>query len=95
MNGTLAAAIVDCPDPGFTKVKRQPEAEIFTNFSNVKSRVSWTPERQQLLRDMWDRGEKAPVIAAALVQSRRCQCRPGSLRPEAAPHCIGTSEGTG
>ena len=40
--------------------------EIFTKFANVKSRVSWTAERRQQLQEMWDRGDKAPVIAAAL-----------------------------
>ena len=52
--------------PRFSKVNRQPETEIFTKFADVKSRVSWTAERRQQLQKMWDRGDKAPVIAAAL-----------------------------
>jgi hypothetical protein len=50
----------------FSTLNRQPGSEIFTKFADVKSRISWTPERQQLLQEMWDRGDKAPVIAAAL-----------------------------
>jgi Histidine kinase-, DNA gyrase B-, and HSP90-like ATPase len=53
-------------DAQFTKVKREPGSEIFTKFADVKSGVSWTAERRQLLQEMWDRGEKVPVIAAAL-----------------------------
>src|SRR5262245_47735560 len=30
------------------------------------SRTPWTPERQQQLREMWDRGDTAAAIAAAL-----------------------------
>jgi hypothetical protein len=50
---------------------RKPE--IFTKFGNVKSRISWTAERQQQFREMWDRGDKAPVIAAAL------RCKVGAI----------------
>jgi hypothetical protein len=53
-------------DAGFSRLNRQPGAEIFTKFGNVKSRIQWTPERRQLLQEMWDRGDKAPTIAAAL-----------------------------
>jgi hypothetical protein len=53
-------------DRGFSRVKRQPKAKIFTKFADVKSRVSWTTERQQRLQKMWDRGDKAADIAAAL-----------------------------
>jgi hypothetical protein len=53
-------------DAGFTKLKRQPGSEIFTKFADVKSRVQWTPECRQLFEEMWNRGDKAPVIAAAL-----------------------------
>jgi hypothetical protein len=53
-------------DQGFSKLKPGPEPEISTKFGDVKSRISWTPERQQLLREMWDRGEKASAIAEAL-----------------------------
>jgi anti-sigma regulatory factor (Ser/Thr protein kinase) len=38
----------------------------FYKVSDVKSRISWTAERRQLLRTMWDRGDKVPAIAAAL-----------------------------
>jgi hypothetical protein len=51
---------------GFSKQKPEPGSEISTKFADVKSRISWTPERQQLLREMWDRGDKAPAIAQAL-----------------------------
>jgi hypothetical protein len=50
----------------FSLLKPQPGSKIFTNIDNVKSRVSWTAERRKLLQEMWDRGDKAPVIAAAL-----------------------------
>jgi hypothetical protein len=52
--------------PAAPKVNRGPKSEIFTKFADVKSRVSWTDERRQLLQEMWDRGDKAPAIAAAL-----------------------------
>jgi hypothetical protein len=48
------------------ELNRPPGSEIFTKFANVKSRISWTPERRELLREMWDRGDKAPAIAEAL-----------------------------
>ena len=51
---------------GFSKLKSQPGSQIFTNFADVKSRIGWTAERRQQLQEMWDRGDKAPVIAAAL-----------------------------
>ena len=53
-------------DRGFTKVKADLGSEVFTKLDNVKSRISWTPERRQLLQAMWERGEKAPAIAAAI-----------------------------
>ena len=49
----------------FSRVNRGPQSEIFTKFGDVKSRISWTAERRQQLREMWDRGDKAPDIAAA------------------------------
>ncbi len=52
---------------GFGLLKPEPESEIFTKPSNVKSRrMSWTAERRQLLEVMWARGDKAPTIAAVL-----------------------------
>jgi Histidine kinase-, DNA gyrase B-, and HSP90-like ATPase len=54
------------PGHGFSLLKPQPETEIFTKFADVKSRISWTLERRQQLRDMWDRGDNAAAIAAAL-----------------------------
>jgi hypothetical protein len=53
-------------DPRFSLLKGQSRSEVFTKFANVKSRISWTAERRQQLREMWDRGDKTPVIAAAL-----------------------------
>ena len=53
-------------DPRFSRLNREPGSEVFTKFADVKSRISWTAERQQQLREMWDRGDKAPVIAAVL-----------------------------
>ncbi len=54
-------------DPGFTKVKRASRTQIFTQFGDVKSRrLGWTAERRKLLQKMWNRGDKAPAIAAAL-----------------------------
>jgi hypothetical protein len=53
--------------PGRPKLKRRPGSEIFTKFADVKSsRIIWTPDRRKLLEEMWQRGDKAPVIAAAL-----------------------------
>jgi hypothetical protein len=54
------------PTSRFSKLKRRFGSEIFTKFDNVKSRASWTPERQQRLQKMWKRGDKAADIAAAL-----------------------------
>jgi hypothetical protein len=54
------------PAAEFSRLNRQPQSEIFTKFADVKSRIGWTPERRKLLTDMWDRGDKAPAIAAAL-----------------------------
>jgi DNA topoisomerase VI subunit B len=53
-------------DPRFSRVNRRSGSEVFTKFADVKSRISWTPERRQQLQEMWDRGDKAPGIAAAL-----------------------------
>jgi Histidine kinase-, DNA gyrase B-, and HSP90-like ATPase len=47
-------------------LNRRSETEVFTKFADVKSRISWTAERRQQLQEMWDRGDKAPAIAAAL-----------------------------
>jgi Histidine kinase-, DNA gyrase B-, and HSP90-like ATPase len=54
------------PDRGFSKLKGRPRSQIFTKFADVKSRISWTAERRQRLQERWDRGDKTPVIAAAL-----------------------------
>ena len=54
------------PDGFSSRLKPQPQSEIFTKVANVKSRIIWTPERRKLLQEMWDRGEKASAIAAAL-----------------------------
>ena len=52
--------------PGFSKLKHQSRSQVFTKSDNVKSRNSWTAERRQQLQEMWDCGEKAAMIAAAL-----------------------------
>jgi hypothetical protein len=57
----------------FSRVKPQPGSEIFTKFADVKSRIEWTAERRNVLRKMWDRGDKAADIAAALG------CKPGAV----------------
>ena len=57
------------PDPdaqSFSRLKTRPEPEILTKFADVKSRISWSAERVQLLGEMWDRGDKTAAIAAAL-----------------------------
>ncbi len=54
------------PPEGFSRLKRRPGTKIFTKFPHVKSRTSWTAERRKLLEDLWDRGESASAIAAAL-----------------------------
>jgi hypothetical protein len=52
---------------GFSRLKRQLQSEIFTKSADVKSaHINWTSERQQQLREMWERGDKASAIAAAL-----------------------------
>jgi Histidine kinase-, DNA gyrase B-, and HSP90-like ATPase len=53
-------------DAGFSRENPQSGSEVFTKFADVKSRIAWTPERRHQLQEMWDRGDKAPVIAAAL-----------------------------
>jgi hypothetical protein len=50
----------------FSRLKSQPETEIFTKFADVKSPLSWTAERRRLLQEMWDRGDKVSEIAEAL-----------------------------
>jgi Histidine kinase-, DNA gyrase B-, and HSP90-like ATPase len=70
-------------------VKRQPGSQIFTKFADVKSRISWTAELRQRLQKMWDRGDKAPAIAAALgckvgaisVARRRFGLKPRRIVP--------------
>ena len=57
-------ALPVCRDSGFSKLKRQSRSQVFTKFDNVKSRINWTAEPG--LQEMWDRGEKASAIAAAL-----------------------------
>ena len=47
-------------------LNRRSETEVFTKSADVKSRISWTVERRRQLQEMWDRGDKAPAIAAAL-----------------------------
>jgi hypothetical protein len=74
MSGTQRAALESASpkafrarrDPRFSMLNRRSGSEVFTKFPDVKSRISWTVERQQQLREMWDRGDKAPVIAASL-----------------------------
>ena len=53
-------------DRQFSRLKQHARLEVFTKFANVKSRISWTADRRQKLQEMWERGDKAPVIAAAL-----------------------------
>jgi anti-sigma factor RsiW len=57
---------------GFSKLKRRHGSQIFAKFDvksvqtlDVKSRIDWTAQRRQLLRRMWERGERVPAIAAA------------------------------
>jgi hypothetical protein len=59
-------ADVEHQGQGFSLQNPRAETEISTKFGNVKSRISWTPERQQQLREMWDRGDKTSDIAKAL-----------------------------
>ena len=79
-------------DEGFSKLKRRAGSEIFTKFADVKSRISWTPERRELLQAMWDRGDKRPRSPTPWLQGRRHRRRPGALRPEASPHRLRPSE---
>ena len=53
----------------FSMVNPQPEPEIFTKLSRIK----WTPEHRQQLREMWERGDRASAIAA------RLGCRPSAI----------------
>jgi hypothetical protein len=68
---------------GFSRVKRRSGSEIFTKFADVKSaRTSWTAERRHLLREMWERGDKAADIAAALG------CKVGAVSVARARFCL-------
>ena len=92
----MAGAEHQQADQGFSKLKPEPESEIFTKFADVKSRISWTAERRQLLREMWDRGDKTAVYCRRLgVQGRCRQRRARTLRPDASPHRVWASEGAG
>ena len=62
----MTEAMAAADDQRFSLLKPETGSEVFTKFADVKSRISWTAERQNQLREMWDRGDKAPVIAAAL-----------------------------
>jgi hypothetical protein len=62
-----AQAALPVQRPRFSLMKGAFRTEKFTKFADVKSpRLSWTAERRQRLQQMWDRGDKAPDIAAAL-----------------------------
>ena len=61
------------PEISPARINRRLESEIFTKFAHVKSRIGWTAERRQQLKKMWDRGDKAPAIAAAL------DCKVGAI----------------
>jgi hypothetical protein len=54
------------PEAVFSRVNPQPEPKIFTKFADVKSRIAWTPERRNILQQMWENGDNAPKIAAVL-----------------------------
>ena len=79
----------DRQDARFSLLKRQPGSKVFTKFADVKSRPSWTPERRETLRRMWQRGDKTADIAAALgckvgaisVARRRFGLKPRSVVP--------------
>ena len=51
---------------GFSKLKAASGPDILTKFDDVKSRISWTPERRQQLEEMWNRGDSATAIAKVL-----------------------------
>jgi hypothetical protein len=57
---------MDKDNQGFSRLNLQPESKILTKFADVKSRMYWTPERRELLGVMWNRGDKASDVAAAL-----------------------------
>lgn len=62
-----ASAALEASPDGFSLLKASPDSEIFTKPADVKSRrMTWTAERRRLLETLWERGEKAPAIAAAL-----------------------------
>ena len=59
----VSATVPNC----LSLLKSPPKSEIFTKQADVKShRMSWTADRRRLLEQLWERGEKAPAIAAAL-----------------------------
>jgi hypothetical protein len=60
------APAVANPEAAFSRVNPQPKPKIFTKFADVKSRTAWTPERRKVLQQMWERGDRASEIAAAL-----------------------------
>jgi hypothetical protein len=53
----------------FSRLKCRPGTEVFTELADVKSRTSWTAERRRLLKDMWNRGEKAVAGIHRIIAS--------------------------
>ena len=52
-------------EQGFSKLKPRSGSEIFTKFADVKSRISWTAERQQqLARDVGSRRQGSAIAEA-------------------------------
>jgi hypothetical protein len=45
---------------------RRHDLSVFTKFKKERTWSSWTPEREQLLREMWTSGASMEAIAAAL-----------------------------
>jgi hypothetical protein len=53
--------------PEFSRLNPARGPKNFTNFADVKSgRISWTAERRQQLKEMWNRGDSATTIAEVL-----------------------------
>jgi hypothetical protein len=86
--GRPATSVDGLSAKGFSRLKRRPGTEVFTELPDVKSRTSWTAERRKLLEEMWDRGEKASAIAAALGSKVGAVNVARAVRPQAPSHCV-------
>jgi DNA topoisomerase VI subunit B len=67
------APAIEVAEALFQQGKSAARSENFYKIRDVKSRIEWTDERRQQLERLWQRGDKAADIAAALG------CKPGAV----------------